>query len=96
MVDASKIENLKTNIVRTLQKMEQADKYQNWSAIHHDHYDWWAAPIDTPSNTYGMLYAVTKEEVADLLSDENWVKNYHRAISLVLKSWGWNIPSLFL
>ncbi len=61
----------------------------DWNAFHTNHYDWWAFPIDMPSN-FGFNFTVFPEDVRELKSKPDFTRNLTEAARLLLLSWGWD------
>lgn len=78
---------------------EQIDKFQawadthQWQKFHHSHYDWWAFPIDKPSN-HGEKYTVYEGNIAALNNDAAFVTRHKLGLELVALSWGWDIHTM--
>ena len=73
----------------------QITKFQEWSRqgykdFHHNHYDWWAFPIDEPSS-YGYKYVVLSEDINELKTDKVFMARYKRGLELIFESWGWSL-----
>lgn len=64
----------------------------DWQAFHNHHYDWWAFPIDRPSQ-HGFAYSVFEAERAALLERSKFRDNLAEAAHLLLLSWGWDMSS---
>jgi len=47
-------------------------------------------PIDEPSR-YGHAWVVYDGDVAELMRDEAYIRNYLRGVELLALSWGWNM-----
>ena len=61
-----------------------------WDAIHSAHYDWWMFPIDAPSS-YGYAWTVYEGDVAELLSDADFMTGYLGGAELLALAWGWDL-----
>jgi hypothetical protein len=61
-----------------------------WRSFHVNHYDWWMFPIDEPSR-YGYAWTVYEGDVAELVKDEAYIRNYLRGAELLALSWGWDL-----
>lgn len=92
-VDRAKIQNLKERHARQLADFEQwaaNDQWQRFSP-HYSHYDWWAFPVDRPSQGQGTKYQMSQADIAELKQDPVFMRNYRRAVQLVVESWGWDL-----
>jgi len=75
---------------------EQLESFEDWATnnrwrrFHDSHYDWWMFPIDEPSR-YGYAWVVYDGDVAELMRDEAYIRNYLRGVELLALSWGWNL-----
>jgi len=84
------IEGLKQEHAAQIEKFQEwADTHQ-WQRFHNGHYDWWAFPIDKPSN-HGLRYTVYEAHIATLNQNGEFVAKHHLGLRLVALSWGWNI-----
>lgn len=92
------IEGLKSAIVsqssphygslNKFKKWAKLKEWKNFGPIHH--FDWWMFPIsDESSKNYS--YTVFGKEISQLKKDSKFMKNYRTGISLMFKSWCWNI-----
>ncbi len=61
----------------------------DWQSFHHNHYDWWAFPIGSPSS-YGYRYSVSKESVEVLKQSPQFLSNLSECANLLMLSWGWD------
>ncbi len=73
----------------------QISKFQAWAKqgygdFHHNHYDWWAFPIDEPSSK-GYRYVVLKGDIEDLKTDREFMGRYITGLNLLCASWGWDL-----
>jgi hypothetical protein len=73
----------------------QITKFQEWSSqgykdFHHNHYDWWAFPIDEPSS-YGYKYVVLNGDIDELKTDKVFMARFQRGLELIFESWGWSL-----
>ena len=73
----------------------QISKFQDWARrgygdFHHNHYDWWAFPIDEPSSK-GFRYVVLKGDIEELKQDAEFMDRYTQGLKLLSASWGWDI-----
>ena len=73
----------------------QISRFQDWARrgygdFHHNHYDWWAFPIDEPSSK-GYRYVVLKGDIEDLKKDREFMARYITGLNLLCASWGWNL-----
>lgn len=87
-----KIHKIKTKNAEQAALFEQWAENKNWEAFHFAHYDWWAFPISEKSS-YGDEYSVNADEIEALKRDEEFMRNYHRCVDLVVKSWGWDLKN---
>lgn len=75
-------------------QLDQLDTFRRhavageWSAIHHDHYDWYMFPVEDGSQPQ---YNVHVGDVAELSSDEEWSARYRESLTLVAAAWGWDL-----
>ena len=51
------LDTLKAAQREQLAKFESAASRGRWKDIHHDHYDWWMFPVDSPSS-HGLKWTV--------------------------------------
>lgn len=63
---------------------------RTWSQFHKSHYDWWVAPLGSPSK-HGCAYTVYEDDIADLKADAEFARRHLRGIELVALSWGWSL-----
>ena len=70
-------------------QFEQWAAEGNWQLFHDNHYDWWAFPIDKPSN-YAFAYAVFDQEIAQMKQDDFFMNRQRMGAELLLRSWGWH------
>lgn len=63
-----------------------------WASFHHDHYDWWAFPIDERSS-HGYAYTVFPAEVAALQARPEFMARIRRCAQLLALSWGWDLDA---
>jgi len=74
----------------------QIERFQIWAAasqwqrFHNSHYDWWAFPIDKPSN-HGLKYTFYEGDIDALNQDPEFVAKHRLGLALVALSWGWDI-----
>ena len=73
----------------------QISKFQEWARrgygdFHHNHYDWWAFPIDEPSSK-GYRYVVKKGDIEELKKDREFMARYIQGLELLCASWGWDL-----
>jgi hypothetical protein len=73
----------------------QITKFSKWASygfgdFHHNHYDWWAFPIDEPSSK-GYRYVVLKGDIEELKKDTEFMDRYVVGLTLLLASWGWDL-----
>ena len=78
---------------------EQLDKFERWAKDSKwkefgpiNHFDWWTFPIFHKSQ-HGWKYSVYEDDVDHLLSDQEFITNYKRAVELISRSWGWDIKN---
>lgn len=64
----------------------------DWARFHASHYDWWAFPIDRPSNL-GWAYVICAREAADLAADPAFAARFLRGVELVAASLGWDLAA---
>jgi hypothetical protein len=75
---------------------EQLDSFEawainnRWGSFHVNHFDWWMFPIDEPSR-FGYAWTVYEGDVAELMNDEAYIRNYLRGVELLSLSWGWGL-----
>ena len=75
------------------QQAEQVLEFESWAAhgewdsFHRSHYDWWAFPVDAPSQ-HGFTYALTPDAIETLRHDQDFLASLRRAAVLLLMSWG--------
>lgn len=62
-----------------------------WSAIHSDHYDWWAFPIDRGSSAYGDFYNVAGEPLKRLRQNQEFLKALTDLILVQTRALGYNL-----
>ena len=70
-------------------QFEQWAAEGNWQSFHGNHFDWWAFPIDKPSN-YAFAYTVFNEEIAKMKQNEFFMNSHRMGAELLLRSWGWH------
>ncbi|MCX6402469.1 MAG: hypothetical protein NT032_00770, partial [Actinobacteria bacterium] len=70
-------------------QFEQWAAEGNWQAFHDNHFDWWAFPIDKPSN-YAFAYAVFDQEIAPMKREQLFMNRHRIGADLLLLSWGWH------
>jgi hypothetical protein len=73
----------------------QISRFQDWANrgyedFHHNHYDWWAFPIDEPSSK-GFRYVVLKGDIEDLKKDREFMARFITGLDLLCASWGWDL-----
>lgn len=92
-VNSAKIQNLQERHARQLADFEQWAANDHWHLFshQHSHYDWWVFPIDRPSQGQGTKYQMSKADIAALKQDVAFMRNYRRAVQLVVESWGWDL-----
>jgi DNA-binding CsgD family transcriptional regulator len=79
--------------------IEQHGKFNSWAQneewykFHNDHFDWWAFPIEEPSNTYGEQFRVPGDEVKKLRSDKEFLKRLDDNLINVAAAYGWDIKA---
>jgi hypothetical protein len=83
-------ETLKTRQREQLAYFEEWAANNQWRRFHDSHYDWWMFPIDEPSR-YGYSWVVYEGDVAELVKDAAYIKNYLRGAELLALSWGWDL-----
>ncbi len=65
----------------------QIRKFQKWAKngygdFHHNHYDWWAFPIDEPSSK-GFRYVVKHGDIEELKRDGEFMALYLEGLDLL-------------
>ena len=75
----------------------QIVQFKTWARrgfgeFHHNHYDWWAFPIDEPSSK-GFRYVVLKGDIEELKKDRDFMAQYLDGLSLLSASWGWDLAN---
>ncbi|MGD0803600.1 MAG: hypothetical protein ABSA11_05950 [Candidatus Bathyarchaeia archaeon] len=85
-------EVLKNRQRKQLESFEEWTINRRWSSFHTNHYDWWMFPIDEPSR-YGYAWTVYDGDIAELVKDEAYIRNYLRGVELLALSWGWNLAN---
>jgi hypothetical protein len=65
---------------------------RQWNSFHHNHYDWWAFPIDERSS-HGFAYTVFPAEVAQLRARPEFMAAIRRCAQLLALSWGWDLDA---
>jgi hypothetical protein len=83
-------ESLKNRQKEQLESFEEWALNKRWRSFHVNHYDWWMFPIDEPSR-YGYAWTVYEGDVAELLKDDAYIRNYLRGAELLALSWGWDL-----
>ncbi len=81
---------LKTRQREQLESFEVWAFNNRWISFHVNHYDWWMFPIDEPSR-YDYAWTVYEGDVAELVKDEIYIRNYLRGAELLALSWGWDL-----
>jgi hypothetical protein len=61
-----------------------------WDTLHRHHYDWWMFPINEKSS-HGFRYTLSKENVEELKSQPDFIRNLKRGVELLMLAWGWDI-----
>ncbi|NGX57164.1 MAG: hypothetical protein K940chlam3_00047 [Chlamydiae bacterium] len=87
------IENLKKQHFQQLQQFENWAQNHDWNAFLLHHYDWWMFPIARTSAGQGAKYTIYQQEILDLKSDAEFMKNFRRGVELLVLSWGWDIEN---
>jgi hypothetical protein len=75
----------------------QIKQFEDWARrgygeFHHNHYDWWAFPIDEPSSK-GFRYVVLQGDIDELKRDKAFMNRYIKGIELLCASWGWDLKN---
>jgi hypothetical protein len=83
-------QTLKTSQREQLESFEDWANNNRWRSFHDSHYDWWMFPIDEPSR-YGYAWVVYEGDIAELVKDEVYIRNYLRGAELLTLSWGWDL-----
>jgi hypothetical protein len=81
---------LKQQHAAQLAEFEQWAASGQWEQFHSHHYDWWMFPINQPSS-YGFAYTVYQQEIEELKTDPEFMRNLLRGAELLAASWGWNL-----
>lgn len=77
------------------------NKFKNWAqkadwkqfGPGYNHYDWWMFPIDRSSQGQGFGYTVYEDDIQELQTDLNWLKDYRLGAILLMQSWGWDVKN---
>ena len=83
-------EVLKSSRGKQLESFEEWANNERWMSFHINHYDWWMFPIDEPSR-YGYSWTVYDGDVAELMTDNSYLRGYLRGVELLSLSWGWDL-----
>jgi hypothetical protein len=89
---SEKVEDIKRLHTEYLTKFENWAKKKKWVSIKGAYYDWWMFPVRTESS-YGSRYTLSEAEIAELKADPHFMKDYRRAVKLVIQAWGWDLES---
>ncbi len=77
--------------LNTLAELGQWAHLQMHTAHPDSGFDWWMFPIDRASAGFGDQYRVNQGDIEALKEDPVFMKNYREGVSLVAKSWGWDL-----
>jgi len=88
-IDFIGIQQLMQLNIAQFEKFNQWMVAEDWVSFHSNHYDWWAFPIDKPSN-YGFAYTVYDEDIAQMKNDEEFMRKHQLGAAYLLLSWGWD------
>lgn len=75
------------------QKFSSWATARDWKKFHHEHFDWWAFPIDEVSNTYGERFRVPEDELKKLRSDQEFLKRLDENLTNASSAYGWDIQA---
>lgn len=84
------LDAIKTAQREQLAKFEAAASRGRWKDIHHDHYDWWMFPVDSPSS-HGLKWTVYAGDIDELEHDSTFLRDYRRGVELLMLAWGWDL-----
>ena len=89
------LRNISGNGHGNLNKFIEWAKNSNWEQFgpNYHHYDWWIFPIDRSSQGQGFKYTVYKNDIQQLKTDFDWLKDYRLCAILLMQSWGWDVKN---
>lgn len=64
----------------------------DWHSFHSSHFDWWAFPIDKPSQ-HDYAFTVYESEIVALKTNDEFSRLHVLGSELLLLSWGWQWAS---
>ena len=90
---SEKVKEIKYQLKGQLAKFEEWASRSDWKRFHrrNEHYDWWAFPVEKSSLGYGEKYAISRQDVAQLKKDPEFMRQYRRGVILTVRAWGWDL-----
>lgn len=89
--DALKINLIKKKHAEQLEKFEEWASMNQWKKIKQAHYDWWMFPVNRISSGHAATYKVNEHEIEVLKTDQDFINDYKRGVTLVVQAWGWDL-----